>query len=519
MSGYRYGGTLTDHPSVAARPFESPPALAGLPRAAWWVLDEDAADPAALRGDRDPAFGSRFRPHTEDVLNRLFRDPALRAADGMFLTPYTAAAVCAGRRLGRLGATGWSVSTVHAVQGAEADVVLLDTVHVGDTGFSADDWRRLTNVALSRARHQVLLLATRGELASAPLRPLADLLEPVALRRAVAAKPGGGVTRARWEPAAGLAAGAAPRRDGPAPPAESLGGQIARRKQLSAALSAEQRRLAGRTLDGGPRVVRGVAGSGKTAVLATWVARTLAAAPRTPGELPLWVVYANKDLGPRIESSCKGAWRRLGGRTRFPQSRVAFKHVRSVLEETARAAGVGLPPYRAGSAAFDWPVLAAEILAAAPAPAAAMPGPVPGRGAGLRRTSLGLAVRAHGPRRPAAPRRPAGARVLRQRSKPARPRHAGVEAAGPRRDGAVDGDEGELPRHPAGGGVRVERPARAAPAEPSRGPPRRGPEGTGGSRPDPPRRPPRPAVVAGAVRGRGGSAAGGADVRFGRRPV
>ena len=55
---------------------------------------------------------------------------------------------------------GVTVGTIHALQGQEADVVIIDLVNP-NSRFCSDgrSARRLANVALSRARHRVVVVA------------------------------------------------------------------------------------------------------------------------------------------------------------------------------------------------------------------------------------------------------------------------------------------------------------------------------------------------------------------------
>src|SRR5262249_12087352 len=77
----------------------------------------------------------------------------------------------------------WAAGTVHARQGTEADVVVFDTVNAGSCGWPYDEWKRLVNVGLSRAREFVLILASRAEMSEPYLRPLLDTLAPRVLKR------------------------------------------------------------------------------------------------------------------------------------------------------------------------------------------------------------------------------------------------------------------------------------------------------------------------------------------------
>ena len=53
-------------------------------------------------------------------------------------------------------------------------MVVFDTVNAGSCGWPHDEWKRLVNVGLSRAREFVLLLASRAEMNEPYLRPLLD---------------------------------------------------------------------------------------------------------------------------------------------------------------------------------------------------------------------------------------------------------------------------------------------------------------------------------------------------------
>ncbi|WAQ97409.1 ZGRF1-like protein, partial [Mya arenaria] len=62
---------------------------------------------------------------------------------------------------------GVLVSTVDAFQGGERDVIILSTVRTNATGFIDNDKR--TNVALTRARHHLLIVGHHGNLSANPL--------------------------------------------------------------------------------------------------------------------------------------------------------------------------------------------------------------------------------------------------------------------------------------------------------------------------------------------------------------
>jgi superfamily I DNA and RNA helicase len=74
-----------------------------------------------------------------------------------------------------------------------------------------------------------------------------------------------------------------------------LGHQITQRKSLRPVLSYDQQRLCGLQMDGKPRLVRGVAGSGKTLVLGHWLRKTIDRVADKP-DAKIWAVFANRSL-------------------------------------------------------------------------------------------------------------------------------------------------------------------------------------------------------------------------------
>jgi superfamily I DNA/RNA helicase len=325
VSHYQYEGALCDGASVVGRKAELPTLLADHPRAVWYVLDEDGQDLASIRAERGPGGRSWMRPATREVLGKLFADPELRKVRGLFLTPFKAQARDIARIFAAEQLDGWSARTVHARQGTEADVVVFDTVNAGSCGWQADEWKRLVNVGLSRAREFVLLLASRAEMNGPYLSPLLDHLAPRVVRRA-----GRNVS---WVE---VPAQTSWRSDEPSfwQP-DVLGGQIARRKSLRPVMSKEQQRLCGFSIDGKPRLVRGVAGSGKTWVLAHWLQKTVQSLSVRP-DARVWAVYANQALRRLIEDTIQEAWRADGGSGRSPLECVQLLHVKYLLQDLFR---------------------------------------------------------------------------------------------------------------------------------------------------------------------------------------
>jgi hypothetical protein len=260
------------------------------------------------------------RAITPDILSKFFHDPEVRQSSGLFISPYKAQAQAISNWLASEEITTWEASTVHSQQGSEADVVVFDTVNAGSYNWPFDEWKRLINVGLSRAREVVILLASRSEMEEPYLRPLVDSLAPRVLRRHAG--------QVRWA-SVDLSLPVSPSQASP-PSENNMGGQIAKRKMMKPVLSQEQQRLSNLDLDGKPRLVRGVAGSGKTVVLSNWLAKT---AKRMAGDpdARIWAVYSNRSLHKLLQESIEGAWKGAGNIFEFPWHNVSLMHVKDVL--------------------------------------------------------------------------------------------------------------------------------------------------------------------------------------------
>ncbi len=318
VGAYQYRKQLTDADGVPERtarfPIDEP--LSDVQRALWWVLDEESPDPTHVRPQRSEAHRSWQRPLVKQCLRRFFQaHPHAAQAGGLFVTPFVGQARHVQAWFGQQGMIdkGWTASTVHRQQGAEADYVLVDTVNAGSTGFSHPDWQRLLNVAVSRARELVILIASRHEAQQPYLQPLLAMLAPVSLVHR-----GGKWT---WRPV-DVEVTHSPSAQVRASNPSSLGAQLQTRKAMRAVMSAEQQRLCRIAMDGGPRLVRGVAGSGKTLVLANWVAQTCAR--NSTGRI--LVVYGNRSLEGLLA-------RHLAATTTAEQRRkqVSIHHIKDLL--------------------------------------------------------------------------------------------------------------------------------------------------------------------------------------------
>jgi len=351
VSRYQYDGFLTTAPDVHDRCLAQPQILQGQPRTIWYVLDDDVDDLPSVRAKRGPGNRSWIRSATTKVLSKLFNDPSLRKANGLFISPFKAQAREIASLLAKNHLSSWSASTVHSQQGSEADIVIFDSVNAGSYSWPYDEWKRLVNVALSRSREHVILLASRAEMEEPYLRPLLNHLAPRVLRKRNQKLVWEEVpVRSQYVPPTGQL-NAAP---------NSLGIQLAKRKELRPVLSNEQQRLCGLDLDGKPRLVRGVAGSGKTAVLAHWLVQAVKRLGNQPN-LCIWVVFANRSLQALIGDSIESAWEKDSGGSPFPWDRVALRHIREILDVMLPEVGLQMATF-----GFEYDDAAAAYLALKP---------------------------------------------------------------------------------------------------------------------------------------------------------
>lgn len=353
VSNYQYDGVLTTADEISSRACKLPSVLDGQPRTIWYVLDDDTDSLPSLRAESGPGNRSWIRKASFRVLDRLFADPAMRAEIGLFIAPFRAQAKSVHSWFASNKLHSWKASTVHSQQGSEAEIVIFDSVNAGSYGWPYDEWKRLVNVALSRSREAVIVFASRAEMEEPYMRPLMRHLSPQVLR-----KDG---SRLYWE--------VVPKKAHYKPPgareeklafdsgkSSSIGMQLALRKALRPVLSHEQERLCGLALDGKPRLVRGVAGSGKTIVLAHWLMQTV---KRLSGEpnFRIWAVFANRSLQSLIGYSIESAWSECSGGEPFPWSRVELHHIREILEVMLPEAGLSAETYR-----FEYDHAAAAYL-------------------------------------------------------------------------------------------------------------------------------------------------------------
>ena len=346
VSSYQYENQLKNGSTVTNRSSALPSIVDGQPRSIWYVLDEDGDDLPSIRAERGPGNKSWIRPKTRSVLKKLFADEDLRKARGLFISPFVAQARDIRRFFAEEGIESWSSATVHSQQGTEADFVIFDTVNAGSCGWPYDEWKRLVNVGLSRAREFVLVLASRAEMREPYLKTLITDLAPRTLKAANKSH--------KWTEASAKIEYEVPESVASNP--HLIGNQIAQRKELRPVLSFEQQRLCGLTMDGKPRLVRGVAGSGKTVVLAHWVLKTMQRLKDRP-DTKIWGVYANRSLQRLIMDTVEDAWKTEGDGKPFPWDRVELCHVMDLLKYLLPEVGLQMQPSE-----FDYDKAAAAYL-------------------------------------------------------------------------------------------------------------------------------------------------------------
>ena len=383
VSDYQYDGKLTTADAVQDRTPTVPPRVTQFSRSIWYVLDEEDVGIDKIRAARGPANKSWIRIASLVVLQKLFESDAFKNSNGLFISPFKAQADSVATLLTRWKASSWQASTVHSQQGAESEVVVFDTVNAGNVTWPVHEWQRLVNVAISRAREFVIVIASRSEMEEPHLRPLLSSLRPAILKRsggefqwvevaaqgeyspvdkATSATGNGSATKdgsahydiSRHKLSSSSATQKSNSDSEPSQwtPKHSLGEQFASRRTMRPILSQEQQRLSELDLDGKPRLIRGVAGSGKSVVLSNWVARTAERIGNSLNEhYRIWAVYANRSLHKLLQDSIENAWESrqkdsLFGRKPFPWKNVTLLHAKDVLEAILPEVGMSIHDYQ-----------------------------------------------------------------------------------------------------------------------------------------------------------------------------
>ena len=360
VSNYQYDGFLTTAKERVELKSTPPSSITDFGRAIWYVLDEDATNLASIRAQRGPGNKSWIRTATMDVLHKLFATESLRDCNGLFISPYKAQAQEVAKQFARWKLKSWEASTVHSQQGSEADIVIFDTVNASSYNWPYEEWKRLVNVALSRAREAIIVLSSRSEMDEPYLKPLVPVLKQGYVEKTANGYhwkdlKGGAVTD--FGEVNELKLPYATKHSNP----NSFGKQFDDRSQLTPVLSKEQQRLSNLQLDGKPRLVRGVAGSGKSFVLCDWLAKIVRRI-KPDSDKQAWAVYANRSLHTLLRQSVESAWERfdqddLFGPQAFPWENVSLLHIKDVLAGILPEASMSMERFE-----FDYDRAAEEFL-------------------------------------------------------------------------------------------------------------------------------------------------------------
>ncbi|MBK6874133.1 MAG: AAA family ATPase [Kineosporiaceae bacterium] len=204
---YPEAGLITS-PEIGARPL-APQLARCLPRREIFLVDTSSALPWMARAG---GFGSRYTPLHALVVEALVRSIECEAGTEPpsigVISPYNPQARLIRAMLTDHESTA-EAATVHRYQGGERDVIIYDTVEATASGIGVHRWftgasedeagPRLLNVALSRARDRLIVVADLHRLARAANAPtpvgralaqLAQRAERLSWRSLIDAQPG-----------------------------------------------------------------------------------------------------------------------------------------------------------------------------------------------------------------------------------------------------------------------------------------------------------------------------------------
>ncbi|RKG71152.1 DEAD/DEAH box helicase, partial [Corallococcus terminator] len=181
VSHFCYGGALEDGDLVKDRARRPAPVPAFPARAMWLVLDGLSRDNRRLTHGRGETGSGYQRELSAELAVTLARQAVRLGLTVLCVTPYRAQAALL-RKLGNAAGLRhdmFSASTIHRQQGTQYDVVMVDTV-AGGRPFPPHTLVPILNVAASRAKDYLLVLASRAEAGASPVpRRFLSLLPPV----------------------------------------------------------------------------------------------------------------------------------------------------------------------------------------------------------------------------------------------------------------------------------------------------------------------------------------------------
>lgn len=315
VSEYCYDGILLDGASVLADSNAASPAEFPEFRASWIVVESFADSPEACCSRRASPGTGHVREASADACALYGQMAARLGYPALILTPYRAQVRLILRKLAGKD-SGISVGTIHRQQGAEREVVILDLVN-GASAFTSAEIRMIVNVAMSRAKRHLIVIASKGEMRSPILRPLASLLKPAIKKKMESKAPGLGNLLDLIRPAekakeahrlASVLAGidTSPSREGFLTP-RNWGHEIRQLRNRRPLFSAEQVKLIEKNIGEGHRLVRGVAGSGKSLILTAWAVKLLHGNPSHR----VLITYFNKGMKILLSTMVETAAREL----------------------------------------------------------------------------------------------------------------------------------------------------------------------------------------------------------------
>ncbi|RKG65241.1 DEAD/DEAH box helicase, partial [Corallococcus sp. CA054B] len=170
VSHFCYGGALEDGDLVKDRAQKPAPVPAFPSRAMWLVLDGLSRDTRRLTHGRGETGSGYQRELSAELAVTLARQAVRLGLTVLCVTPYRAQAALL-RKLGNAAGLRhdmFSASTIHRQQGTQYDVVMVDTV-AGGRPFPPHTLVPILNVAASRAKEYLLVLASRAEARASPV--------------------------------------------------------------------------------------------------------------------------------------------------------------------------------------------------------------------------------------------------------------------------------------------------------------------------------------------------------------
>ncbi|HAH07473.1 MAG TPA: hypothetical protein DCM05_13290 [Elusimicrobia bacterium] len=309
VSEFTYDGILKDSETAKLLVGEHPTTLK-LPkeRASCIILDEVAHMPEDVCAKKAATGRGSERDFSAKIAVGLALAASEKGDEVLILTPYRAQVRLLRKKIRSLDPASKkriSVGTIHRHQGAERSVVILDAVK-GAISWPGPEIGMLLNVAVSRARNRFILLASQAERNTPILGRLAGLLRVATLDVPIYDDNGQQVLLAHAVP---RSAGLRSSLFGDAPTAVSgnLGEEIANTGRHFLA-SQEQTRLIEKLPGDGHYLVRGVAGSGKSLILANWAVKLL----QKETKANILVTFFNKGMKNLLERMLDDACKRHG---------------------------------------------------------------------------------------------------------------------------------------------------------------------------------------------------------------